>query len=255
MDIFKKIIAAKNAGIPAVLATVVEVSGSAPGSACNKMLIMADKSIAGTIGGGAIEKKIIDEAITLLHAAEPKLLHYELESLGMACGGAMTVFLEPLKHAPELIIFGAGHIGSALSKIGKLLDFTVTVVDNRPEFADKEKLPRADRVIAQDYPEALQTLNFSDNTCLVIVTHRHTHDFEILAHCVGQPFRYLGMIGSRNKVGSAFQQLRDIGVDEKIIEKIHAPVGINIGARSPAEIAIAIAAEIVAEKTGTARLS
>ena len=251
MDIFEEIVTIKNAGTPAVLATVIESLGSAPGKPCARMLIKADGSIVGTIGGGAIEKKITDEAIALMRSSESKLLRYNLEELGMSCGGAMSVFLEPLKTAPDLIIFGAGHIGNALSKIGKMLVFTTIVVDNRPEFANKERLPWADKVIADDYHKALQELIFSDTTYLVILTHRHAHDFEILDHCTKQNFRYLGMIGSRKKVAKAFQQLREKGIDEEILKRIHAPIGIEIGADTPEEIAVAIAAELVAVRSGT----
>lgn len=251
MDIFEEIIAIKNKGIPAVLATVVEALGSAPGKPCARMLIKADGSMVGTIGGGAIEKKITDEAMVLMHGGESKLLRYKLEELGMACGGAMSVFLESLKPAPDLIIFGAGHIGSALSKIGKMLGFTIIVVDNRLEFANQERLPWADRVIAHDYPQALEELIFSDTTYLVILTHRHLHDFEILDYCVQQPFGYLGMIGSRKKVAKAFQQLGEKGIGEATSKRIHAPIGIDIGANTPEEIAIAIAAELVAVRSGT----
>lgn len=251
MDIFEEIIAAKNSGTPAVLATVVESLGSAPGKPCARMLIKDDGSSVGTIGGGAIEKKIADEAIALMYGTEPKLSKHNLEELGMSCGGAMSIFLEPLNADPDLIIFGAGHIGSALSKIGEMLGFTTIVVDNRPEFADKGKLPWADRVIASDYHKALQNCVFSDTTYLVILTHRHLHDFEILEHCAQQPFFYLGMIGSRTKVAKAIQQLREKGIDDEILKRIHAPIGIDIGAKSPEEIAVSIAAELVAARSGT----
>ena len=251
MEIFEQIPALKEKGTPAVLATVVEVSGSGPGRPCAKMLVKGDGSILGTIGGGAIEKKIIEEALLLMHSGEPKLVHYNLEDIGMACGGAMSVFLEPLKHAPDLIVFGAGHIGSALSRIGKMLDFTVTVIDNRAEFANKEKLAWADKVIAAEYKIALENIVFSDNTFVVILTHRHVHDYEILEHCVMQSFKYLGMIGSRNKVSKCFQQLREKGIDDEILNRIHAPIGIRIGGNTPSEIAVSIAAELVAVRSGT----
>jgi xanthine dehydrogenase accessory factor len=251
MDIFEEIVALKKAGTPAVLATVVEALGSSPGKTSARMLIKADGSIMGTIGGGAIEKKMIDEAMTIMNGTESKLLKYSLEELGMACGGDMTVFLEPLERAPELIIFGAGHIGTVLSKLGKTLSFTTTVVDNRSEFANKERLPWADRIIADDYPKTLKELIFSHTTYLVIVTHRHAHDLEILDHCAKQPFRYLGMIGSRKKVTGSFQQLRERGIDEAILKRIHAPTGIAIGAKTPEEIAVSIAAELVAIRSGT----
>ena len=135
MDIFEEIVEAKKSNIPIVLATVVESLGSAPREEGAHMLIKSDGTIIGTIGGGAIEKRIIDEAMILMNAPSPKLVHYDLNDIGMVCGGGMSVFLEPLRQLPKLIIFGAGHIGSVLSRIGKMLDFSVTVVDNRPEFA------------------------------------------------------------------------------------------------------------------------
>ena len=250
MDIFEEIVAAKKSNVPVVLATVIESLGSAPREEGARMLVKKDGSIVGTIGGGAIEKKIIDEALMLMNAPAPKLVRYELKDIGMACGGGMSVFLEPLRQPPQLIIFGAGHIGSALSQIGKLLDFTVTVVDNRPEFASPERLPFAATVIAEDYQKALDSLTFSDTTYAVILTHKHAHDFEILEQLIHKQFRYLGMIGSRTKVAKAFQQLRDKGIGENIIQQIHSPVGISIGANTPAEIAISIAAELVAVRSG-----
>jgi xanthine dehydrogenase accessory factor len=246
MDIFEEIVAAKKANIPVVLATVIESLGSAPREEGARMLIRADGSIVGTIGGGAIEKKIIDEAVTLMHASSPQLVKYELKDIGMSCGGGMSVFLEPLLPAPQLIIFGAGHIGSILSQIGKLLDFSVTVVDNRPEFASRELLASADTVIAENYQQAIAALTITDNTYMVILTHKHAHDFEVLEQVIHKPFRYLGMIGSKTKVAQVFQQLRDKGVSEDIIKKIRSPIGISIGAHTPGEIAISIAAEMVA---------
>ena len=250
MDIFEEIVAAKKANVRVVLATVIESLGSAPREEGARMLIRADGSIVGTIGGGAIEKKIIDEALLMMNAPAPKLVKYELKDIGMSCGGGMSVFLEPLLPAPQLIVFGAGHIGCALSQIGKLLDFNVTVVDNRSEFANAERLPWADTVIAEDYQKAIDSLTFSDTAYVVILTHKHAHDFAILEQLIHKPFRYLGMIGSKTKVAKAFQQLRDKGIGENIIQQIHSPVGISIGANTPAEIAISIAAEMVAVRSG-----
>jgi xanthine dehydrogenase accessory factor len=251
MDIFEEIVAAKKAGTPVVLATVIESLGSAPREEGARMLVRPDGSTAGTIGGGAIEKKIVDEALQLMSAAAPKFVRYELKDIGMSCGGGMSVFLEPLLPAAQLIIFGAGHIGSALSQIGKMLDFNVTVVDNRSEFANRERLPWADVIIAEDYQKVLDGFVSSDNTYMIIVTHKHAHDFEILEQLIHKPFRYLGMIGSRSKVAKAFQQLRDKGISEDTIKKIYSPVGISIGASTPAEIAISIAAELVAVRSRT----
>jgi len=252
MDIFQEIVALKSEGIAAVLTTVVEVVGSAPGKPGARMIVKKDGSTLGTIGGGAIEKRITEEALTMMQGRGTRLLTYELKDIGMVCGGGMSVFLEPLVDAHPLIIFGAGHIGSALSTITAMLGFTTTVVDNRPEFANGEKLPWADRVIADDYQKALHDLSFSDTTFVVILTHRHAHDFEILEYCIKQPFSYLGMIGSRKKVDRAFEQLREKGVDEETIKRIHAPIGMNIGAESPQELAVAIAAQLVRVRSGFA---
>ena len=252
MDIFKEIVSLKSEGIPAVVTTVVEVEGSAPGKPGARMIVKKDGTTVGTIGGGAIEKRITEEALTMMQSRGTRLLKYELKDIGMVCGGGMSVFLEPLVDAHPLIIFGAGHIGAALSKIGAMLGFTTVVVDNRPEFASEEKLPWADRVIAGDYQKALHDLSFSDTTYVVILTHRHAHDFEILEYCIEQPFSYLGMIGSRKKVGKAFDQLREKGVTEADIKRIHAPIGLDIGAESPEELAVAIAAQLVTVRSGCA---
>ena len=246
MDIFEEIVEAKKANIPIVLATVVESLGSAPREEGAHMLIKSDGTIIGTIGGGAIEKRIIDEAMILMNAPSPKLVHYDLKDIGMVCGGGMSVFLEPLRQLPKLIIFGAGHIGSVLSRIGKMLDFSVTVVDNRPEFANIDRLSWVDTIIAKEYDTAIDLLTYDDNTYLVIMTHKHAHDFEVLERLIHKPVHYLGMIGSKAKVLKAFQQLREKGISEDKIKSIHAPLGVRIGANTPAEIAISIAGELVA---------
>jgi xanthine dehydrogenase accessory factor len=157
----------------------------------------------------------------------------------------MSVFIEPLVPAAQLVIFGGGHIGACLAQIGKMLEFNVTVVDSRPEFANAERLPWADTVIAEEYATAIDKVAFNERTYAVILTHKHTHDFEVLEKCLTKRNRYLGMIGSKAKVAKVLQQLRDNGVAEEIIAQIHSPIGIKIGANTPAEIAISILAEII----------
>jgi xanthine dehydrogenase accessory factor len=251
MDIFEEITVLKKSGVRAMLTTVIESMGSAPGKPGARMIVKADGSTVGTIGGGAVEKKITEEALKCIEGGETKVIQYKLEDLGMACGGGMSIFLEPLISAPDLIVFGAGHIGSALSKIGSLLGFTTTVVDSRQEFANRDRLPWVDRVVAEEYQKALQHLSFTDNSYLVILTHRHANDFEILEFCIKKPVNYLGMIGSRKKVATAFQQLREKGISEESIKRVYAPIGISIGAQTPEEIAVAIAAQLIAVRSGT----
>ncbi len=245
MDIFEHIAAAKKANEPLVLATVIESLGSAPREAGARMLIKADGTTVGTVGGGAIEKLVIDEGVKLMHTATPKIIKHTLKDIGMACGGGMSVFLEPINPVPQLFIFGAGHIGNVLSQVAKMMDFNVTVVDNRAEFADAEKLPWADGVVADEYSQAIKGLSFTPSTYIVILTHKHAHDFEVLEQCIKQPHCYVGMIGSKKKVATCMKQLREQGVGDDVIDSIHAPVGIDIAANTPAEIAVSIAAELV----------
>ncbi|NOY57333.1 MAG: XdhC family protein, partial [Calditrichaeota bacterium] len=201
MNIFEEIIRAKNKGEYAVLATVVDSKGSAPRTAGARMLIKKDGTILGSIGGGAVEKAVVDEAKEIAGTEQTKLLAYDLgKDLSMSCGGRMTIFLDPLTPPSQLIIFGAGHIGTALVQLGKLLDFHVTVIDNRSEFVNTDRLPFADQLIVGDYQDILPELKFHQETFIVLVTHRHAYDQKILEYCIQQPFKYLGMIGSKTKV-------------------------------------------------------
>ena len=245
MDIFEEIVAAKKINQPLVMATVIQSLGSAPRGEGARMLVRSDGTISGTIGGGAVEQKIIEEAMKLFSGGAARLVTYELKDIGMECGGGMSVFLEPLVPAPQLVIFGAGHIGTCLAQMGKMLEFTVTAVDNRPEFANADRLPWADSILAEDYLAAIDKIVFTELTYIIILTHKHAHDYVILEKCLEKKWCYLGMIGSKVKVATIIKQLEEKGVSEEMIKKIHAPVGIHIGANTPAEIAISILAEIV----------
>jgi xanthine dehydrogenase accessory factor len=249
MDIFEHIVEAKKNNDPIVLATVIEAMGSAPRDAGARMIIRSNGTLIGTIGGGAIEKIVADEALTIMGGTAPKIIRHSLKDIGMECGGGMSVFLEPINPMAQLFIFGAGHIGAVLSQVAKLLDFNVTVIDNRPEYADAGKLPWVDAVVCDEYLKAISRLKFSSSCFVVILTHRHAHDFEVLEACLKHPCAYLGMIGSKKKVATCMQQLRDKGVTDEVIATIKAPVGIDIAANTPSEIAVSIAAELVDMRT------
>ncbi|MCP4675073.1 MAG: xanthine dehydrogenase accessory protein XdhC [Deltaproteobacteria bacterium] len=245
MDIFEEIIEQRRIGNPMVLATVVETTGSTPRGAGAKMLVRHDGTIVGTIGGGVIEKTVVDESKRLLGTSCTKLLSHDLRDIGMICGGDMSVLLEALNPAPALIVFGAGHIGKVLTQIAGLLGFRITVADNRPDFANKENLPWVNETISSEYADTLDSLSFDDNTYIVILTHKHVHDYRVLEACIQKKHRYIGMIGSRKKVADSLDKLRSKGIDEELIESVHSPVGIDIGGKTPAEIAVSIAAELV----------
>jgi xanthine dehydrogenase accessory factor len=250
VDIFEEIVTARNEGKSVVLATVVKTKGSGPRGEGARLLVRKDGSTVGTVGGGAIEKLTIEEAMKIMNASEPKLLEHNLKDVGMSCGGAMSVFLEPLNPAPQLFIFGAGHIGQVLCQIVKTMEFNVTVIDNRPDFANRERLPLADEVVAGEYGAVLKDLPFNDNTYGIIVTHKHSHDLEVLRGCISKPYKYVGMIGSRKKVDAILTELREDGVSEEILATIHAPIGLEIAANTPPEIAISISAELVVVRNG-----
>ncbi|RPI01604.1 MAG: XdhC family protein [Calditrichaeota bacterium] len=246
MNILENLLQAQQSGAAAVLATVIEVKGSAPRQVGAKMIVYESGAIQGTIGGGAVEKSVIEKCAQVLQQKQAEIVEYQLEELKMSCGGVMKLFLEPFFPAQTCIIFGAGHIGSALAKIVHLMHFRVIMVDDRPEFAAKENFPFADKVVNLNYDQALAALSFTTDTYIVIVTYRHQHDQTILSHCIRQPFRYLGMIGSKTKVQESINILLQQGVAADLISRIHSPIGLNINAQTPEEIAVSIAAEMVA---------
>jgi xanthine dehydrogenase accessory factor len=250
-EIYAHIVELLRAGEKGVLVTVIEVSGSAPRHPGSKMVVHADGSILGTIGGGKLEAESIQAALGLMGSTGPAQKIYHLtEDEGVLCGGKATMLFEPFGNPERLIVFGAGHIGQALAPLAAKAGFGVMVVDNRPEFATRERFPDAERVIAGPYGETLGQLRFDPHTYIVITTHGHESDEEILSYCIHQPFAYLGMIGSQHKVATVRKHLEEQGVGKNRIARVHAPIGLNIGAETPFEIAVSILAEMVAVRRG-----
>jgi xanthine dehydrogenase accessory factor len=252
IDIYQKILEIRKNNGSAAVVTVVQTAGSTPRKLGTKMIVFPDGTIFNTVGGGAIEKTIIQDALDVLTSAEPKLVKYQTTDLGMCCGGEMELFIEPLGVKEKLIIFGAGHVGAAVARVGKFLNFHVTVVDDRPEYADQSRIPEADRIIAKYHEIALQEIPFDLHTHIVIAMYDHRYDTEILLACGQKPFAYLGMIGSKRKAIKALNHLRESGMSEETVKKIHTPIGLNIGAQTPEEIAVSILSEIVSEMKGVA---
>ncbi len=248
-SLYSEIAEIEKRSIPAVIVTVVESKGSAPQKSGSRMIVYSNGNTHGTVGGGAIEKEAIRQAMDLMNSKEPLLKEYSLEAdTHMLCGGNMTLFFEPLNPPSPLYVFGGGHVCKALSGVIKDAGFAMTVIDNRPEFTAPERFPDINAVICKPYDQALSELTFTDHTFIVIVTHGHLHDQEILEYCVQQHFAYLGMIGSKRKVGQTRKTLMDKGITAERIDQIHSPIGLPIGGDSPAEIAISIAAEMIAVK-------
>ena len=247
-DIYKEINAILESHDQAALVTVVSASHSTPRRAGSKMLVKSDGSITGTIGGGTVEAEAIKMALDCIASGKSQKCQFNLipdDNLGMICGGEMEVFIEPIISTPEIIIFGAGHISCALAKFGKLLGFITIVIDDRKNYATEERFPDADQIIVDDFEDVFTKLHIDRRSYLVIVTRGHRHDEAVLRKAIDTPARYIGMIGSKSKVKTIMNNLRTSGIDDHTIDKIHSPIGIDINAETPDEIAVSIIAQII----------
>lgn len=251
VDIFEEITRVRRAGQKCALATIVHVRGSIPSYESAKLLVREDGSILGTIGGGCVEAEVWTAAREVIETERPKHLHFTLGhdasyENGLICGGQLDVFIEPITPQPRAIIFGAGHISKSLCQIASLAGFHTTVVDDREMFANRERFPTADQVIAVDYESVFESLGINSTCYIIIVTRGHRDDMRVLKLAAATPARYIGMIGSKRKVISVVKTLESEGVPREQLERIHAPMGLEIGAVTPEEIAVSIVAEMIA---------
>lgn len=236
------------------LVTIVDVAGSAPGKLGSKMVVNRDGLIAGTIGGGLVEARAIEEAKLALKEDREKFLSYHLTkeeaSLEdwMICGGNIKLFIDVITPQEEMIIFGAGHIAVALSKLAKMIGFKVTIIDEREEFANKDRFPEADRIIVSEPSQALDKIKSFDNAYVAIITRGHLKDEEALYSVINYQVKYIGMIGSKQKNAVIYQHMREKGIIQEKIDKVFSPIGLKIGAKTPEEIAVSIIAEIIQVK-------
>ncbi len=251
VEIYKKVLDALSQGEPAALCTVTQSAGSSPQKAGSKMLVYRDGRIEGTIGGGAIEQATIEQALDVLKGGGPRLFQAHLSrDLAMCCGGRMEILIEPIGTKPKLILFGGGHVGRALCEVAHQAGFTVHIVDEREEHCNAEVHPSASELTCASPADVLNDLPFAPDSYAVIVTHSHRLDEELLAACVDKPLRYLGMIGSRAKVRRFLSRYRQRGLDTTTFVGVHAPIGLQIGALEPGEIAVSIVAEMIAIRRG-----
>ena len=247
--------AALNRGEPVALVTVVRASGSTPQRAGAKMLVYPDGRTIGTIGGGCYENDAFWKAREALATGRSALLHYELnddfaQENGLVCGGQMDVHVDPLEPTPHLFIVGAGHVGWHLGKLGVEAGFRVHVVDDREKFANAERFPGAEQVVAEPIPDWLLRSELPLSAFVVVVTRGHTHDLDAMRALAARDVRYLGLIGSRAKVRRIFDLLLAEGMPVECLGRVHAPIGLDIGAVTPAEIAVSIMAELIAVRRG-----
>jgi xanthine dehydrogenase accessory factor len=249
-DIYQEIIKIKEAGEEAALVTIVSATGSTPREEGTKMLVKPDGTIAGTIGGGSLEAQVIEEAVGVIKQGKPKHLHMSLTAkeageAGMICGGDLEVFIEPILTTPTMYIFGGGHISLSLARIAKLIGFKIVVIDDRTEYANAERFPEAEMVLAEDFAKAFSKLKIDKTSYIVIVTRGHQNDELVLEWAISTPAKYIGMIGSKTKVKTTYSHLLAKGVSQKTLDSVHSPIGLAIDAQTPEEIAVSILAEII----------
>lgn len=241
--------------------TVIRAQGSTPQRAGAKMLVFADGRTVGTIGGGCYENEAIGKARASIADGRSALLHFELnddfaQENGLICGGRMDVHVDPLLPDPPLYIVGAGHVGFQLARIAADAGFRLTVIDDREKFANSDRFPGAN-VIVEPMPDWLHRADIPASAFVVVLTRGHQHDLDAMRALAACDLRYLGLIGSRAKVARIYSALLNEGLPSECLERIHAPIGFDIGAVTPAEIAISILAELIAVRRGadTAQLS
>ncbi len=255
LEIYQELINTISKGERAVLATIIASQGSTPRKAGAKMLIKEDGTFVGTIGGGGTEHQIRGKVIEVMKSGEPQIVRFDLsgkdEALSMICGGQMEVFLEPILPSATLYLFGAGHTSQSTAAMGKRLGFGVVVVDPRPEYNNSDRFPDADALIVEEYDRAFSELNVDENSYIVIYTTGHVVDERCLEFAVDTKAKYVGMIGSKRKAKEVKQRLLQKGVAQQQLDRVHSPMGLDIGAETPDEIAISILAEIVKVRRAT----
>jgi xanthine dehydrogenase accessory factor len=235
--------------------TVVRANGSTPQRAGAKMLVFADGRTIGTIGGGCYENDACLKAREALTSRRQVLAHYDLnddfaQENGLICGGQMDVHIDPLAPAARLYIIGAGHVGWHLARAAADTEFRVHVVDDREKFANRERFPNVDEVIVEPIDEWLHRVDIPPSSFVVIVTRGHQNDLEAMRALAARDLRYLGLIGSRAKVARIRKLLLAEGMPPECLDRVHTPIGLDIGAVTPAEIAISILAQLIGVRRG-----
>lgn len=253
-EFFQELKEAFNANQPFVLCTVIETTGSSPGTVGQKMIVFRDGSTAGTVGGGINEERVREAAVDLFKNGTSTILTFNLANpIGGSdpvCGGEARVFIELQAHEPRMVIFGAGHIGKTLAKMAALARFQVTIIDERPEYADAELFPEGIEVVCGSYQEAAVDAGIDERCHVAVVTPGHVKDREVLEKVLLTNAPYIGLVSSAKKMVEMKQAFKAAGFDEKKVEGIFAPIGINLGSTTPEEIAVEILAQIVAFRNG-----
>jgi xanthine dehydrogenase accessory factor len=254
MNVFRAAADAWDRGERAAIATVIATGGSTPRGGGARLVVREDGTLVGTIGGGALEHHVIAvaERVARTGVAERVDVHL-VRDLGMCCGGRVEVVVEPIGGRDPIVVYGAGHVAAALAPLLVALDFAVTVVDEREEHADAARFPGCE--VERGDPRAhARALPDDPRRYVLLVTHDHALDQDLGELLLPKPCAWLGMIGSRGKVARFFVRWEAAGVDPALFDRLSAPVGLDLGAETPAEIAVAIAAELIRVRRGARRV-
>lgn len=234
---------------PGVLCTIVRAQGSTPRHAGSKMLVYPDGHITGTVGGGEMESRVIHEALEAMQDGKPRMIEYNMSDPTRGdpgvCGGTVEVFVDPIQPKPALLVIGAGHVGKAVAHLAKWLGFYVAVSDDRPEMCTPENIPAADEFLPVMMAEIPSKFQLTPQTYIVVTTRGVDIDVPGLPGLLDSPAAYIGVIGSKRRWETTRQKLQEIGIGEAVIGRVRSPVGLEIGAETPEEIAVSILAEII----------
>ena len=261
MNLYEKIIELENANKPFVVVSVINTNGHVPGKVGFKMIVEADGKSTGTVGGGAIEQEAVNESIVRLKMGEHLTKEYILSDkadkstgnvIPMSCSGKVELFYEVHGNNPTVYIYGGGHVGNSLLHFLSQLPFYTVLIDNRKEFANRDKNPNASEIVLQDYAEYVNSFDPVADSYHVIMTHGHEYDYLIMKGLIerGIKAKYIGVIASKVKSKSLIDKLKKEIGDNNDLTMLHTPIGIKLGGNSAAEIALAITAEIQSVKFG-----
>ncbi len=251
LELYEEVVRLTRRGEAFALATVVAHGGSSPRKSGAKMLVRGDGSSLGTVGGGRIELETIEAARAALSDGDARTVEFILtEEHGYACGGSMSVFVEPQGRRPLLVMFGAGHVGRAVAALAHECGFRVIVVDERPDCAVPALLPGADEILCVPVADAFGRLSLDRESYAVIATPGHLHDFAAVRGCLASEAGFIGLLGSRRKRETLLQTLEDEGFDARQLARVVTPVGLAIGAQTPEEIAVSIVGQLISIRSG-----
>jgi xanthine dehydrogenase accessory factor len=247
LQIYEEVLRLKRQGRTSAIATIVECKGSSPQKQGAKMLVRDDGSLLGTLGGGCLEADVRQAALMAMKDGQPVTLPFELTERegGLVCGGTVLVYIEPVLLEPLLIILGAGHVGRALTKLARFTGFRVSVIDDREEYANRDNIPDATDLFVRDFEKAFDGTDVGKDVFIVVATRGHNHDLDAVRAALKTAAGYVGLLGSRRKKALLFKALQEGGFDQKDIDRVIIPVGMDIGSTTPEEISVSIMAQII----------